>query len=119
MTGEEGARRSSGPDRNVRFWCWTAVVGTAIPAWLGGALVWLMLRGTLPESSVTVVPVLAVGVGFAFFAGWRCSLAVAQDPSLPESERQKIQSWLRNFGPAGAIQVLLFIYFPNSRFAGH
>jgi hypothetical protein len=107
------------PDDNVRFWCWAQVIGTAILAWCAATLIWLIQRGSLADSSPFLVPVLGVSVVFALFARWRCSRAVEHDPSLTEAERQRIRSWLRLFGPAGAVQLLLFIYFPSSRFAGH
>jgi hypothetical protein len=107
------------PDQQVRFWCWAQVVGVAIPAWGLGALVYFMQRGAIEESSALLLPLFLIGLGFAFFSFWKCSRAVAADATLTEAERQRIQSWLRGFGPAGAVQLLLFIYFPGSRFAGH
>jgi len=107
------------PNRKVRFWCWTEVIGSAALAWSGGALAYLAQRDAPPTSVALLTPVLIAAVGFSFFAWWKCFRAVLVDSTLTEVERKRIRSWLCNFGPAGAIQLLLFIHFPGSRFAGH
>ena len=106
------------PNRKVRFWCWTEVIGSAVLAWSGSALAYFAQRDT-PLASVALTPVLIVAIGLSFFAWWKCFRAVLVDSTLTEVERKRIRSWLRNFGPAGVIQLLLFIHFPASRFAGH
>jgi hypothetical protein len=102
------------PNRKVRFWCWTEVIGSAVLAWSGGTLAYLAQRDAPPASVALLTPVLIIAVGFSLFAWWKCLRAVLVDSSLTEIERKRIRSWLCNFGPAGVIQLLLFIHFPCS-----
>ena len=107
------------PNRKVRFWCWTEVIGSAVLAWSGSALAYLAHRDGSPASVALLTPVLIVAIGFSFLAWWKCFRAVLVDSTLTEAERKRIRSWLCNFGPADVIQLLLFIHFPGSRLAGH
>ena len=97
--------------RNVRFWTHLSVVMLCLGAWGGAALVYFESRFS--------VPFLLVGVGSALLAAWCTYGAVQEDPNLSESARQKISGWFKLAGPAAVVQLLLFIHFPNSRFAGH
>ena len=87
------------------------MVTLAIGAWGGAGLIAL-------ESSLAV-PVLIVGVVAAFLSLFVLRRAVEGDPQIREEDRSKILGWLTWFGPAGAVQLLLFIHFPGSKFGGH
>ena len=111
LNNELGATVSDTVSRNTRFWTHASVIALCTGAWGGAALLYF-------ESSLSV-PLLLVGVAGAMISAWCAYRAVKDDPVLSEEERVRVLRWFKSFGPAAVVQLLLFIHFPNSKFAGH
>ena len=93
--------------QTTRAWAWTTIGALIVVAW-GSAWVESALPGFL-----------LVEVGAVFLGIFGTYRAVRSDETLPPEDAERILSWIRGFGPLGVAQLLLFTYFPNSKFGGH
>jgi uncharacterized membrane protein HdeD (DUF308 family) len=95
----------------TRVWSWATLAALVLVAW-GSFFAHAIGHDVLPR-------VLVVGVVVVFVGIFNTYRAVRDDDTLDSEETSKLLSWIRLFGPLGVAQIVLYTYFPNSKFGGH
>jgi hypothetical protein len=64
------------------------------------------------------ITALLVSLPIFFFALFRLWLEIGRDNGIPPAIRNRLRLNLVVFGPVAVLQLLVFVYFPESNFSG-
>jgi hypothetical protein len=98
------------PCKNVIRWAWASLIALAAGAWIGGIFVFFQ--------QTIAISALAVSLPAFFFALSRLWVAIGRDNGIPSAIRSKLRRNLVIFGPVAVLQLLIFVFFPDSEFSG-
>jgi cadmium resistance protein CadD (predicted permease) len=98
------------PGKNVVRWAWASIISLAAGAWIGGIFVFIQ--------ETIAITALLVSLPIFFFALFRLWLEIGRDNGIPPAIRNRLRLNLVVFGPVAVLQLLVFVYFPESNFSG-
>jgi cadmium resistance protein CadD (predicted permease) len=98
------------PGETVIRWAWVSMIALAAGAWIGGIFVFFN-----PTVSITA---LVVALPVFYFALTRLWLEIGRDSGIPPTTRSQLRRNLVVFGPVAVLQLLIFVFFPDSGFSG-
>lgn len=97
---------------STKLWTYLSLIALAV-AW--GSVATVVFFEGFDWLLWFLIPSLLV----SFVGPWKVRYEVKCDDLLTMEETEKILAWLRTMGPAGLLQLLLYIHFPGKRWAGH
>ena len=91
-------------------WAWASFGALATGAWIGGIFVFIQ--------QTIAITALVVSLSVFFFALSRLWVEIGRDNGIPPAIRSQLRRNLVIVGPVAVVQILVFVYFPESDFSG-
>jgi hypothetical protein len=98
------------PGEAVIRWAWVSIIALAGGAWIGGICFFFN-----PTVSITALVIALPVFYFALSLLW---IEIGRDDGIPPAIRSQLRRNLVVFGPVTVLQLLIFVFFPESDFSG-
>jgi hypothetical protein len=98
------------PGKPVLQWAWISIIALICGSWIGAIFVFV--------KPVIAISALVVSLPVFYFALLRLWLEIGRAKEIPGTIKTRLRRNLLFFGPVAVQQILLYNYFPDSRFSG-